>query len=102
MTDDAQDLFAAGTPWTVKRGEQADPDEGHCVLQVGWRLDGLDTVVTWGRTQTAEQGWYRVCVQEAWAVVTKDDMSAEGFEALKKDLDALPEVTSDAARHPFE
>ncbi|MGH9122916.1 MAG: hypothetical protein ACRDYC_13400, partial [Acidimicrobiales bacterium] len=67
LTDDADQLFGNGQPWTTANGEKADPQEGHCIVKV--KADGrsLDTWVTWGALQESTQGWTSACLDEAWA-----------------------------------
>jgi hypothetical protein len=97
LTDDANALFNAGQPWTVANGEQPDPAEGHAILKVGQQqptgANGYGTVVTWGALQEADWTWEQACVEEAWAIVTKDDMGDVAFAALLADLQALPHAT---------
>ena len=40
LTDDANDLFSQGQPWTIANGEQPDPSEGHCIVKV--KADGRE------------------------------------------------------------
>lgn len=83
LTDDAQELFAEGQPWTVANGEQSDPMEGHCILKAKADGQGRDGYVTWGVLQEATSGWTAECLEEAWVVITSED------EAAKVDMPAL-------------
>ncbi len=90
LTDDANDLFSEGQPWTVANGEQPDPNEGHCILKV--RADGqdLDGYVTWGALQPATREWSSACLDEAWVAVTTEDEAAKvDMPALLADINAL-------------
>lgn len=90
LTDDADALFEKGQPWTIANGEQADPNDGHCIVKV--KADGqqLDTWVTWGALQESSQAWTAACLEEAWAVVTSDDEAAVlEMQALLADIAAL-------------
>jgi len=90
LTDDAEDLFTAGEPWTVAAGQQPNPQDGHCILKV--RADGtaLDDYVTWGAAQQATRDWSTACLQEAWVVITSEDEAAKvDMAALLADITAL-------------
>lgn len=101
LTDDANDLFNQGRPWTVANGEQADPNEGHAILKIkADSRSGNGTVVTWGADQIVEYGWEQACIDEAWVLITKDDESMADFAALDADLRALPKVTIGPAPTP--
>jgi len=94
LTDDAEQLFTDGKPWTVANGETADPSEGHGILLVkSQSVDGPKTVVTWGADQEYTLEWGKACIDEAWAIVTKDDMGDAAYAALLADLSALPHAT---------
>lgn len=84
LTDDAEDLFSQGQPWSVADGQQPDPNDGHCILKVRADGKGLDGYVTWGAGQPAETGWSAVCVDEAWVIITQED---EGTKLI--DVDKL-------------
>ena len=70
LTDDADQLFGQGQPWTVANGEQADANEGHCIVKV--KADGsqLDGWVTWGAVQESTLDWTKACLDEAWVIIT--------------------------------
>ena len=91
LTDDADQLFSEGQPWTVANGEQADPNDGHCIVKV--RADGhtLDGWVTWGAIQPSTLAWTSTCLQEAWVIITPEDAEAHGVDiaALRADIEAL-------------
>lgn len=90
LTDDANQLFSEGKPWTVGFGEQPDPDEGHAIVKV--RADGqaLDGYVTWGALQAATVGWSAACQVECWALITGEDEAAKvNMPALLADINAL-------------
>ena len=90
LTDDADQLFSEGRPWTVANGEQADPDDGHCIVKV--KADGgqLDGYVTWGALQPATVAWTAACLQEAWVILASEDEAAKiDLAALRADIDAL-------------
>ena len=90
LTDDADQLFGEGLPWTVANGEQADPNDGHCIVKV--KADGsqLDGYVTWGALQPATVAWTAACLQEAWVIITSEDEAAKiDLAALRADINAL-------------
>jgi hypothetical protein len=90
LTDDADDLFEAGQPWTTANGETPDPNDGHVIVKV--KADGrrLDTYVTWGAEQEADLDWSALCVDEIWAIVTREDeVTAAELATMRADIDAL-------------
>ena len=96
LTDDADELFSAGQPWTVAQGQQPDPQEGHCIVKVraaGGPIEtpgGGDGWVTWGALQRSYIQWTAACLQEAWVIITSEDEAAKvDLAALRADIDAL-------------
>jgi hypothetical protein len=91
LTDDADQLFGRGQPWTVANGEQSDPNEGHCIVKV--KADGsqYDSWVTWGAVQESTLNWTKACLDEAWVIITQEDAAAASVDitALRADIDAL-------------
>jgi hypothetical protein len=94
LTDDADQLFSEGQPWTVANGEQPDASDGHCIVKVYADVapepDAGDGYVTWGRFQRAAAAWSKACLTEAWAVITTEDEAAKvDMAALLADIEAL-------------
>ena len=90
LTDDANDLFSEGQPWTVDNGEQPDPNEGHCIVKVKADGQSLDGYVTWGALQSATRDWTAACLEEAWVAITTEDEAAKvNMGALVADIEAL-------------
>ena len=91
LTDDADQLFGQGQPWTVADGQQADPSDGHCIVKV--KADGsqYDGWVTWGAVQESTLDWTKACLDEAWVIITQEDTAAANVDiaALRADIDAL-------------
>ena len=91
LTDDADNLFEQGQPWTTANGEQSDPNDGHCIVKV--KADGsqLDTWVTWGALQQSTLQWTQACLDEAWVIITQEDADATNLNVaqLRADIDAL-------------
>lgn len=90
LTDDAEQLFSEGQPWTVANGEQPDPGLGHCIAKM--KADGQDRdgYVSWGALQAATREWSAACVVECWVVLTSEDQAARiDLAALQADIDAL-------------
>ena len=90
LTDDADELFGEGKPWTTANGEQPNPSEGHCIVKV--KADGsLDGWVTWGAIQPSTVDWTAACLDEAYVIITQEDADAVGLDiaALRADIDAL-------------
>jgi hypothetical protein len=91
LTDDAETLFSQGEPWTTANGEQADPNDGHCIVKVAADGSQFDTWVTWGAEQKSTLAWTAACLDEAWAIITQEDATAANLDiaALRADIDAL-------------
>lgn len=101
LTDDAEQLFSANQPWTTAAGEKPDDNEGHVVLKiksVDARSDG--TCVTWGADEAMTGPWQAECVEEAWVIVTKEDVDEADYKMLVADLDALPKATGPTPAPP--
>ena len=88
LTDDAEQLFSEGQPWTVANGEQPDSSEGHCIAKVKADGQDQDDYVTWGALQAATRQWSAACVVECWAILTGEDPRID-TAALRADIDAL-------------
>ena len=90
LTDNADQLFEQGQPWTLS-GEQPDPNDGHCIVKV--KADGTtDTWVTWGALQPAVTAWTAACLDEAWVIITAEDVTATAdldIAQLRNDINAL-------------
>lgn len=93
LTDDANDLFNEGEPWTVAGGQQPDPSEGHCVLRVkssGPSPDAKSGNITWGAEQDSTWAWDQACTVEAWVAITsEDEIDPAALAALRADINAL-------------
>lgn len=91
LTDDADQLFEQGQPWTVANGEQPDANEGHCIVKVGADGSQYDMWVTWGASQKSTLGWTTACLDEAWVIITQEDATANNVNVaqLRADIDAL-------------
>lgn len=90
LTDDADQLFSDGQPWTVANGEQPDPGDGHCIVKVYADGKNADGWVTWGAFQRSTPGWTKACLTETWAVITTEDEAAKvDMTALLADIEAL-------------
>jgi len=91
LTDDADQLFSQGQPWTTAGGQQPDPSEGHCILKVASDGTAYDSWVTWGAVQRSTLDWTRACLEEAWVIITNEDAQAASLDiaALRADIDAL-------------
>jgi hypothetical protein len=91
LTDDADDLFTQGLPWTVADGQQPDPDEGHCILMAKANGTTMDGYITWGADQPATTAWTANCLTEAWVVITAEDEGTKLIDlaALQADIKAL-------------
>jgi hypothetical protein len=99
LTDNANDLFNEGKPWTLASGEQPDPNEGHCIVKVTADGKGCDGWVTWGARQDSDEAWTAACLDEAWVIITQEDAGAADLDiaALRADIDALHGTGGDGA-----
>ena len=68
---------------------------GHCVIACGYNDKGL-TVITWGQPKLMTWSFYHAYVEEAWALLSKEWISASGiapsgflYEDLILDMAAL-------------
>lgn len=90
LTDDAEQLFSAGQPWTVANGEQPDPNEGHAIVKVWSDGTDLDGYVSWGALQKATRQWSAACVVEGWVIIASEDEAAKvNMPVLLADIAAL-------------
>ncbi len=90
LTGADEQRFGNKQIWTVSGGESPDPQLGHCIVKV--KADAsTDTFVTWGTVQQADKGWTAACVEEAWVIITTEDLRATDIDlaALRADIDAL-------------
>jgi len=94
LTDDADELFRQGQPWTVADGEQPDTSDGHCIVKVYADVvpdpHAGDGYVTWGAFQKATAAWTQACLTEAWVIITSEDEAAQvDMTSLLADIEAL-------------
>jgi hypothetical protein len=98
LTDDADELFSEGQPWTVADGEQPDPSDGHCIVKVyadgnvspDPATDPEDGWVTWGAFQRSTPQWTQACLTEAFVIISTEDEAAKvNMPALLADIEAL-------------
>jgi hypothetical protein len=69
----AMTQFNAGQPWTPVAGSAIDG--GHCVIVVGYDANWV-YVVSWGKVQPMSWAFWAEYVEEAWAIVSADWVSA--------------------------
>jgi hypothetical protein len=76
----AQDQFGAGEPWTVVEGSEVEG--GHAIALVGYDADWY-YVITWGQVQKMAPEFFRRYVEEAWATLSEEFVSAKsGTDSL--------------------
>lgn len=91
--DSAMDQFDQGQPWTVVAG--ANIDGGHYTPIVGRLAAANGAAVTWARTQRIMQPFYSEYCDEAWCMVSLEELRAgrneRGFDfaALNTALNQL-------------
>jgi hypothetical protein len=102
LTDNTDQEFGQGIPFDVSADFPPDPSEGHCMDFEGVVSAGGDTeLITWGGSASCTPKFREQCLQQAFAVVTRPQVEAQGgdFDALIADLKALggtavtPDVT---------
>ncbi len=90
LTPKATQRFARKKPWNLDGG-QPDPDDKHCILKV--KADEVsDTWVTWGGLQSSTVDWTAACIEEAWVIISDEDVTARPelqIEQLRDELQAL-------------
>jgi len=87
LTDDADSLFTQHQPWTVANGEQANPNEGHCIVKVTADGSQFDGWVTWGALQLSTLAWTKACLEEAWVIITEEDAQNASLDIAKLQAD---------------
>jgi hypothetical protein len=93
--DSAMDQFNQGQMWDVVDGAQIEG--GHYVPVVGSRLSSEKmTAITWGRRQEFTKAFYERYCDEAWAMLSEEQIRSNGeglhglnLDQLKADLAAL-------------
>lgn len=85
----AMDQFNAGQTWDVAAGSPILG--GHCVPVGEYDADGTLTCVTWGRVQKMTDAFWQQYVDEAWVVITRDWVNAQGLDPQGLDLYQLGE-----------
>lgn len=91
LTDDADQLFEQGKPWSTGQGQRPDPSEGHCIVKVAADGNAHDSWVTWGATQRSTLAWTAACLEEAWVVIAHEEEQSTLLDiaSLRQDIDAL-------------
>lgn len=89
LTDDADDLFAEGRPWTVADGQRPDPNSGHCIVKVAADGHALDTWITWGAAQHSTTDWTAACLDEAWVIITQEDAHLVDLPVLQAAIESF-------------
>lgn len=82
--------FDAHVAWTYTPGDQVVG--GHCVVlqrRLGGQPAAPYAYITWGAVQAADQSWQANLVEEAWAVVTEDWVTANGTTVEGLDVQQL-------------
>lgn len=82
--------LAAGLPWRVANGRTAAVNSwgGHAFYVGAYNGNRLEAV-TWGRTQSLTRPWWDKYVQEAYAIVSTDMLTAAGLSPLGFRTEAL-------------
>jgi hypothetical protein len=80
-------------PWEVPAGGAVgdaapNPQNGHCIPAVGYDANGL-SVVTWGEAKPMSWDFYDAYAEEAYAVLSRDFIQANGQGVAGFDLGTL-------------
>jgi hypothetical protein len=70
----AMDQFNNGQPWDVVPGAQIEG--GHYIVLTGRTSEDDNGVLTWARRQGATRRFLETYVDEAWAMVTQEELAA--------------------------
>jgi hypothetical protein len=94
----AQAQTGPGLIWDAAPGANgvAGSWGGHCVWVIGFDANGL-TVVTWGATQRMSWAFFLAYVDEAYALISPDFMTAQGIDPALIDLAQLQAYLADIA-----
>ena len=95
--------FEAGQPWDVVNPD-GGIDGGHLVILSGYdRAAGMYTAVSWGQTQLMSQAFLDRYVDECWAVIVPEWVTATGTSPSGLDLHGLGEdfATLTGQSNPF-
>lgn len=83
LTDNAEQEFNAGQPWTITAQEQPDPQMGHDIL-LGKYDAAVEELYTWGALQKAtiawESGEAHAGDLEAWVIISSEDAARNGVD----------------------
>lgn len=90
LPDDALTPTQAGHTWRLGTSQSGRPnrDNGHAFLVGGYGPRGLSGA-TWGMPQKMTNGWWNACVEEAWAIVSPDQLDAAGHSPQGLDMSGL-------------
>lgn len=88
LTSDVEQLFQQGKTWTLDG--PPNPTDKHCIVKVK-ADDSSDTWVTWGSEQPSTLDWTDACIEEAWVIISQEDVSSTNIDIakLKADIAAL-------------
>jgi hypothetical protein len=98
LTDDADQRFENHQVWDISPDNQPDPSQGHCIVKVK-ATPTTDTWVTWGGLQDSTAAWTAACMDEAYVIITPEDLHATNLDiaALRYDLDGLAQAHGQSA-----
>ena len=77
-----------GQVWDIGPGIKPDANLGHCVVVVAYDADGV-TVVTWGYLQKITWAAWEAAVDEAYAIVSDDELEPDGKTPVGFDMPTL-------------
>jgi hypothetical protein len=97
LDQDAEEEFAEHKAWR-DFPQTIDPDVGgHAIYKVK-RTPTLDTFLTWGEDQKAEDDWSNDHIDEAWWFQLPNEPDADGYEFAKLDHALSHRASENSAR----
>jgi hypothetical protein len=99
----AMDQFNAGQPWDVVKGSPIEGGHAICTARYDANSRTPWTVVTWGKEQPVTQAFMDAYLEEAWAVVSQEWVSATGLTPSGLNLQTFGEdfATLTGEPNPF-
>lgn len=87
LPDSAQTQFGDGKPWTVVKGSPIDG--GHAIGGIQKVSASQYLFTTWGAKQPVSSAWVKKYMNQAWAVVTPEELksgkSPQGYDLAQLD-----------------
>ena len=99
ISDEQDDQFDAGQPWTVTSTE---PTGGHCVSVVGRDALGFFLVVTWGKLQRVAPSFIEKYMDEGYAYLSDAIIGLKGLSLEAFDKPMLKRMLARVSASPVQ